>query len=286
MTGGGFGRGTFGNVNDDPWGADDPWGTEAKKAEEASAEAQKPDKVIDATLGTIVAVLIRRGQSDVANVLGSVVNVCIEYDYESGTNDLWLEYDHEDKERFEAVMNTLRSVFDEVVTRRRLPLQWLGCREVLPQVPFGWRKILESAPPNGKRPTNHARKIRSHSAFIEDYLAFTNEGERTVYRALKQLQEKDLPSEETIGIYPLAGGRIPSRTWEPDFLVTYKGRAGVLEIDGPHHNHRRALDTTRDHLLRDAGVAYVDRITVEALADPIELASSLRRFLRRLSETK
>ena len=95
-----------------------------------------------------------------------------------------------------------------------------------------------------------------------------------------------MPSDETIGIFPLAGGRLPGKTWEPDVLVTYKKRVGVLEIDGPQHNARRAMDMSRDNLWLDTGVAYVDRITVEALANPRELEAFLRKFLKRLAETR
>ncbi|MFE2065930.1 hypothetical protein ACFXDH_26715 [Streptomyces sp. NPDC059467] len=73
---------------------------------------------------------------------------------------------------------------------------------------------------------------------------------------------------------------------EPDFLVTYKGRVGILEIDGTHHNARRALDVTRDHLMHDSGIAYVDRVPVEALENPTELGQVIDRFLRRLGEAR
>ena len=46
------------------------------------------------------------------------------------------------------------------------------------------------------------------------------------------------------------------------------------------------MDITRDHVLLDAGVAFVDRIPVEALADSADLVAHLRRFLRRLGEAK
>lgn len=68
--------------------------------------------------------------------------------------------------------------------------------------------------------------------------------------------------------------------------MTYKKRVGVLEIDGPQHNARRAMDMSRDNLWLDTGVAYVDRITVEALANPRELEAFLRKFLKRLAETR
>ena len=147
---------------------------------------------------------------------------------------------------------------------------------------YGWREQLNDAL-NGKRPINQARKVRREGPqFLEDYLAFTNAGELKVYRALKKLQENDLPSEETIGIYPLAGGRIPGHTWEPDLLVTYQGRTGVLEIDGPHHNPATRTQYECEHLFRESGIAWVDRVTVEAVDNPGELEQTLRRFLREL----
>lgn len=121
--------------------------------------------------------------------------------------------------------------------------------------------------------------------YVEDWLSFTKAGELTVYQALKKLQDS-VPHDDAIGIFPLADGRIPGKTWEPDILVTYKGRAGVLETDGPHHNARRAMDTSRDHLWLDAGIAFVDRVPAEALSDAEELTAVLRRFLKRLGQAR
>lgn len=227
------------------------------------------------------------GQRDLAALLIDVDSITVSYDQQNGDNDLWLEVSPDQMPRFtDDLVTEIRAACIEVCERREYNIQWLGVREVLPEVGPDWRNQIRNQL-GGKRPTNHAR--RAHTGppqFVEDYLSFTNQGELVVYRALKQIQEKDLPREDTIGIYPLAGGRIPGRTWEPDVLVTYKGRAGVLEVDGPHHNARRALDNTRDHLLRDAGVGFVDRVPVESLQDPAELTATLRRFLRRLGEVK
>ncbi len=233
----------------------------------------------------MVAILIRRGSRDHAALLGRATNVTIEDDRQNRERDLWLEYEPEDSDDFSQSIDDLRSVFRDIVGRKNLPIDWLGAREVIPAIEYGWRQQLDAAL-GGKRPTNQGRKSRSDGIRLqEDWLAFTNHGELTAYRALRGLQE-GLPHDETIGIYPLAGGRIPGRTWEPDVLVTYKGRAGVIEIDGPHHNSRRAFDITSDHLLRQAGVAQVDRITVEALNNSTELDGVLRRFLKWLGDTR
>jgi hypothetical protein len=44
---------------------------------------------------------------------------------------------------------------------------------------------------------------------------------------------------------------------EPDFLVCYRGRWGILEVDGPHH--RAADDHERDRLFRLHGILVVER---------------------------
>jgi hypothetical protein len=49
---------------------------------------------------------------------------------------------------------------------------------------------------------------------------------------------------------------------------------------------RRAMDMSRDSLWLDEGVAFVDRIPVEALPKPGELDAALRKFLKRLAGTR
>lgn len=262
---------TYGDLTEDPW-----------------MSGEDKDKALaDAALGNTAALLMQRGKPELAALLLDVDKLSIEYDPDPQEWDLMLDVTSEQHSRFtDEVVSEIRDACLEVCKRRSYRIHWLAVREVLPDVGPDWRNQIRDQL-GGKRPTNHARRARRlPPRYVEDYLSFTNQGELTVYRALKQIQEKDLPREDTIGIYPLAGGRIPGRTWEPDVLVSYRGRAGVLEIDGPHHNTRRALDTTRDHLLRDAGVGFVDRIPVEALENPTELTATLRRFLRRLGEVK
>jgi hypothetical protein len=241
----------------------------------------------DSAVGHTVTLLLQRGERATAELILDVEKVAIEFDREYEEWEIWFEVAPEHFPRYTAeLVDGFREACKEICQRLRYYDFSVNVRETLPDVGPQWREQLREQLASKRRPTNQGRRVRTGPPrFGEDWLAFTNEGEQTVYRALKKIQENDLPAESTIGIYPLAGGRVPGRTWEPDFLVTYKGRAGVLEVDGPHHNARRAMDTTRDHLLRDAGVAFVDRVPVEAVTDPTELNSVLRRFLRRLSET-
>ncbi len=66
-------------------------------------------------------------------------------------------------------------------------------------------------------------------------------------------------------------------TWEPDFLVIYKGRAGIIEVDGRTHVKKWLSDGSRDCLFEDAGVAYVDHIDAADIGGP-----EVDQFLRRL----
>jgi hypothetical protein len=256
---------------------ENPW---LDKNEEWRIKAQS-------ALGHTAALLQQRGQQDIALLLLDVIKVAVEFDGEWETHDLWLEVAPEHVSAFdEVILEKVKDACAEVSSRLGYGLFWGGVREVMPSVGPDWRENLRQQFGGGKRPTNHARRVRSDpNRRMEDGLSFTNDGELTVYLALKSLQET-LPPQSTIGIFPLAGGRVPGHTWEPDVLVTYKNRAGVLEIDGPHHNARRAMDMTRDHMLRDAGVAFVDRIPVEVLSNPKELGEALTRFIRRVAETR
>lgn len=76
--------------------------------------------------------------------------------------------------------------------------------------------------------------------------------------------------------------RTAQRTFWPDFLVTHRGRAGVIEVDGPHHHGRAAADQSRDRQLEDAGIVLVERIVVEDVTNETGLDLSIERFLSRL----
>lgn len=241
-----------------------------------------------ATLGLAAHLLLQRGEDKVASLLPDVIRLDVELADDNWDPDrLWLEVAPEDLGAFDdSVVDKIRDACSEIDQRRNYNISLAGVRDALPDIGPGWQESLRQQLVGGTRPTNHARRVRSEPPrFVEDGLSFTNDGELAVYRMLKKIQAS-LPSDDTIGIFPLAGGRLPGKTWEPDVLVTYRKRVGVLEIDGPHHNARRAMDMSRDSLWRDAGAAYVDRITVEALNNPKELEAFLRKFLKRLTDTR
>ena len=76
--------------------------------------------------------------------------------------------------------------------------------------------------------------------------------------------------------------RVRERNVGPDFLITYRGKAGVIEVDGPHHHGRAAADQSRDRQLSDAGVQWIERIVVEDTTDTKNLDAFIEQFLSRL----
>jgi hypothetical protein len=262
--------------------------TYAEMLEDSSLPGDRAQIRAQATLGLAAHLLLQRGEDKIARLLLDVIRLDVEVvDDRWEPDKLWLEVAPEHMRAFgDPVVDKIRDACDEIERRRDYQISLAGVREALPDIGPGWQESLRQQLAGGTRPTNHARRVRSEPPrFVEDGLSFTNDGELAVYKMLKKLQAS-MPGDETIGIFPLAGGRLPGKTWEPDVLVTYKKRAGVLEIDGPQHNARRALDMSRDNLWLDTGVAYVDRITVEALTDPRELEAFLKKFLKRLAETR
>ncbi|MGW2079600.1 hypothetical protein ACWCOW_22130 [Streptomyces sp. NPDC001939] len=117
---------------------------------------------------------------------------------------------------------------------------------------------------------------------MEDQLHFTNRWELEVYQVLKKRQAT-LPDNETIGIMPLGGIRVRHRVLEPDLLTTYRGYAGVIEIDGPHHKGHAGIDHSRTRQLLHAGVKVVDRLNVQEVGPLSEVEKFVDDFLKQLA---
>jgi hypothetical protein len=146
-----------------------------------------------------------------------------------------------------------------------------------------WRERRQEARDRGERPVDNQGTYRTASSIRRmDRLNFGSAQEVSLYKALLRRQCK-LPAEATIAILPGPGTRVLGRTFWPDFVVTYRGRSGMIEVDGPHHHGRAAADHSRDALLSDAGVGHVGRITVEDTVSDAELDLFVERFLQRLT---
>ncbi|MYX17064.1 hypothetical protein GTY67_27355 [Streptomyces sp. SID8374] len=241
-------------------------------------------------LGTTAVLLHQEGDAkaaELAVMLAELVTLDLEYsgqDWGVDFYDAYLEVEPHLVPQFtEESRNRIWGVMRAATRRDKFEIKEdLGVRPILPSVGLDWRKQLKAA--SGTRPTNQARRVRVEPQHpMQDGLHFTNEWEYNVYQVLKEHQAR-LPENETIGIMPLVAVRVPQHTFEPDFLITYKGRAGVIEVDGPHHEgpKRASNDHSRARLLINAGVQWVDRLDVRDTTTKAEVEKFVSDFVSRL----
>lgn len=180
------------------------------------------------------------------------------------------------RERIAATLSYVAERNDET------DVKYVRVRPALPEVDDQWRETY-AARLSAERPSNQARRERGIAQYpTQDGLTFGSPEELRVYRALRRLQDR-ASQEDTIAIVPLPGTRLRAgHTWSPDFIVTGRGRAVVIEVDGPHHRApiRRADDGNRDLQWRRCGVPVV-RLPVEDLTEDAALDSRLSEELRR-----
>ena len=176
------------------------------------------------------------------------------------------------------VLDRIRDALSEATWSDQMAVKSV---DIVPVAAEGdWRERVERT--LGVGPTNQAGILPFRESRLQaDRLVFGSQPELKVYEALCARQA-ELPPSETILIAPNAGVRVHGSTIMPDFLVTYRGRCGVIEVDGPGHRGKWASDRSRDQLLEDAGIAYVLRVTVEETDDPATLRLLVDRLLGRL----
>jgi hypothetical protein len=154
--------------------------------------------------------------------------------------------------------------------------------QAVPQlVSESWKDHLKRTALEG--PKNQARIAPVKKEYpCRDGMVFRNDAEVRVYEALKAKQEA-LPRDDTFTIVPNGSVRVPGRTWEPDFLLAYKGRCCALEVDGGSHTRKYVSDKSRDQLMEEAGIGFVRRVDRGDAMNQRELYELIERVLRKLS---
>ncbi|GAA0648150.1 hypothetical protein GCM10009548_12040 [Streptomyces malaysiensis subsp. malaysiensis] len=237
-------------------------------------------------LGAAAILLHRQGDAETAAMAADVTSSHLIFSGEDSGGMEWyravLDVDPHlvpryTEEVLQRISNAMRAATARDPWMRVMHIQVLP---TIPEVSANWRKQLQSA--SGPQPTNQARRGRLEPQHpMDDGLHFTNKWEHAVYRVLKERQAA-LPDNDTIGILPLCAMRVRGHTYEPDLLITYRGRAGVIEIDGPHHKGRASDDKSRERLLRNAGVGYIDRLDVRDSTEKTEVEKFVTDFLKHL----
>ncbi|MFE2261581.1 hypothetical protein [Streptomyces griseosporeus] len=241
-------------------------------------------------LGTTAILLHQQGtarSAELAELLTEVTSLDLEYrgeDWHVAQFAAYLEVEPHLIPRFtEDAIRDIARVMDDAVVKDPFAIQSLEVRPVVPPISADWRKQLKAA--NGPRPSNQAKRVRLEPQHpTEDGLHFTNEWEWKVYKVLKERQAA-LPDNDTIGIVPLAAMKVLKPMYvEPDFLVTYRGRVGIIEVDGHYHRgpRSRSDDHSRERLLRNAGIKQIDRIDVRDTTQKEDVEKFVTDFLKHL----
>lgn len=143
-----------------------------------------------------------------------------------------------------------------------------------------WRSARQQERLSGINNQSHRQPLdKPHP--IKDGLQFRDHAEVLVYDALVALAESR-PKSDTISITVNAPVRVAGRTFIPDFIVTFRHRAGIIEVDGATHNKRYLSDASKTELFIDAGFLVVYRIPAEDTGKPELVKSHLDTFMRRL----
>lgn len=254
------------------------------EGDEHDDDAEQPGD--DLILGTAVESLMEDGDEQAAALLLDVISwrtVLVDVlimEEELALCDLVLTTPRFVAQRFtDEVLGRIEGAFSEA--GRPAGYLFRNIRIETPLTEPGWRERAEAR--LGQGPSNQGTAAPPPKKWItEDRMRFRDVGERNVYRAFKRAQQR-LPSTESITILPNASARpFVGHTWEPDFVIAYKGRVGIVEIDGPSHQGRAAADKSRNHFFENSGVAYVDRWAVEDSTDDATLDEHVERFLKRL----
>lgn len=188
---------------------------------------------------------------------------------------LVLDADHFDEANDEEALGQIAKAFHQVWGGTGREANGATVRPAL--VHAGWRENVERffRPPV----TNQAQIAPLPTAATQqDRLWFRDKAEVVMYEALKAKQ-KALPSNDTITIVPNPGVYILGRTWEPDFIVTYKRQAAIIEVDGATHTKKWAADQSRDALFEDSGIKFVRHIDVADAENPQRAAEFVDRFI-------
>lgn len=201
--------------------------------------------------------------------------------------EVWLEVPRFLVERFTGeVIADVRDALNEVLERDNVHVRELAVRADITPAGDDWREgLLARMSP---KPTNQASigpRIES-PRWMEDRCQFRSEAELRVYQAFKRVREKDFPARDTFSTAPNPALVVPNiAASEPDLLIMYRGRVGIVQVDGWQHQGRLANEVSRDRVYLHSGIAQVDRIPVEDASTDDELEEFVLRFLQRLARS-
>lgn len=236
----------------------------------------------DGQLGTAAALLFHRGETDIVELLVQVE--AVDYVHQGGDWD-YAEYAvhlRVDVALFDSLPDEVREKIRTALDDAAPPNDHITSVVAVPSPIRGdWRIKYKAAL---RTPRNQASLTKLPDLHPRaDQMGFRDAAELRVYEGLKRAQKR-LPEGETIAISVNPSVHIPPRTREPDFLVAYRGRVGMIEVDGASHRQKWSNDKSRDQLFEDAGIFCVRHIEAEFTDDARKVDEFIERFLRKLGE--
>lgn len=105
------------------------------------------------------------------------------------------------------------------------------------------------------------------------------------FRSKSELQVAKALDRANAAFWANARGRVGPATdsrenRESDFLVVWRGKLGILEVDGPSHDGKASADHERDRLFRHHSIRVVERFDAErCYAMPDDVVAEFLRLL-------
>jgi hypothetical protein len=180
------------------------------------------------------------------------------------------------KDREHPQAQAIKAAFEAVLPGRACVSEVVAKAQLVDIENSDWRtELLEEV--HGRGIHNQGTEMPSRKIVLWKNLRFRSEAERRIAAALDATGVLFLPNcMARLNIGDQRGTR------EPDFLICRDGKWGILEVDGPYHNARAALDHERDELFQNYQISVVRRFTAEQCLD--DAPAVVRRFLELLQK--
>lgn len=182
------------------------------------------------------------------------------------------------------VVSDIQDAFNEVQEPNHIHVVDVRVRAAITPASADWRETLTTrVPPQTTYQANIGPRMAK--PLMEDRCQFRSLGELKVYRGFERARAR-LPADDSIAIAPNPALVVPNiNTSEPDLVIMYRGRVGIVQVDGPHHNDRVSNELSRRRVYLHSGIAEVDHLSIEDTENDEDVDVFVTRFLKRLARS-
>ena len=211
--------------------------------------------VLERVLATAVQMAIRQDRADLALALldaeivglrpekGDLTLVTVEIEASVEAFRLLLEENADQGSPDERFPSRLYRFFEDLLPPDK-SLYGVVVRPKLAEVEEGWRDGVRAT--MAGKASNQGTAFGASPRILHNGLYYRSRTEVKVAEALEQV--------EGLLFFPNSGAMSHGVHKEPDFLVVYDKKVGILEVDGPTHTGRAADDSMRDTYFQTHGI--------------------------------